>query len=64
MDSILELIVTLGKYVLILPAFILKIIEFLFVMISFIPNPFRTITLCFLPFYIGIFVLKLKGKAS
>jgi len=50
------------QYVLLIPYFLLKLIEFLFEVVRLVPGIFGIITLVFLPFYVGIFVWKLfKG---
>ena len=57
-------LVSLVKYIILVPAFVLKIIEFLIVMISFIPQPFRTIEYVFLSIMIGFFGIKMIGKVT
>lgn len=47
------------KYVLVLPAFLVTIVSFLFELVRMIPGVFGTITLVFLPFYVGLFAWKI-----
>lgn len=57
-----DTLITFIQYVMLLPYFLLKLIEFLFEIVRLVPGIFGTITLVFLPFYIGIFAWKLfKG---
>lgn len=57
-----DTLIAFVQYVLLIPYFLLKLLEFLFEVVRLVPGVFGAITLAFLPFYIGLFVWKLfKG---
>lgn len=60
--TLAELLAELGKYILLIPTFIFKFIEYLYIMIDFIPGVFGTITKIFIAILIGFFGLNLIGK--
>ncbi len=62
--KMINFIVELGKYILLIPGFVIKIVEFLFVMISFIPQPFRSIELVLVSMVVGFFGIKMIGKVT
>lgn len=57
-----SLIVEFIKYVLLVPGFIRRVVDFCFIIISFIPEPFRSIELVFVSLLIGFFTISLIAK--
>ena len=54
-----EALLGLMKYILIIPAFLMTVVLFLFEIVQMIPGPFGVITNIYLALFIGIYAYKL-----